>query len=67
MKTKTDSVKSYNKRDQEYGYSKKLFLYATGSVFYFETESEASSFADKLKAHADFYQIGYNHYQVTIL
>lgn len=62
MKTNTDSVKSYNKKDMVYGYSEKLSLYATGSVFYFESEVDASTFAGKLKAHADFYQIGYNHY-----
>lgn len=67
MITHTDSVKSYNKRNQIFGYSDKLSLYAAGSVFYFKTESEASAFADKLKAHADFYQIGYNHFQVTNL
>ena len=66
MKTNTDSVKSYNKRNQESGYSEKLSLYATGSVFYFNPGSDdALAFAEKLKAHADFYQIGYNHYQVT--
>lgn len=65
MKTNTDSVKSYNKRDKIYGYSEKVYLFATSSVFYFKSESDALSFVDKLKAHADFYQIGYNHYQVT--
>lgn len=67
MKTNTDSVKSYNKRNHIYGYSDKLLLYATGSVFYFKESIEASAFTDKLKAHSDFYQIGYNHYQVTNL
>lgn len=67
MKTETDSIKSYNKRNQLYGYSNKLSLYATGSVFFFKTESEASAFADKLKNHSDFYQIGYNHYQLMNL
>ena len=65
MKTETEDVESYNKRNQIYGYSEKLFLYDTGSVFYFKTESDALAFANELKAHADFYQIGYNHYQVT--
>ena len=67
MKTETKDVESYNKRNQIYGYSEKLSLYDTGSVFYFKTESDALAFANKLKAHADFYQIGYNHYQVTNL
>ena len=64
MKTKTDTVKSYNKRNQAYGYSDKLSLYDRGSVFYFKTDPEASAFADALKNHADFYQIGYNHFQI---
>lgn len=64
MKTETKDVESYNKRNQIYKYSEKLSLYEIGSVFYFKTESDASTFADKLKAHADFYRIGYNHYQV---
>ena len=67
MKTQTVSVESYNKRYKKgvMGYSEKLSLYASGSVFYFKTETDASAFTNKLKAHADFYQIGYNHYQVT--
>lgn len=69
MKTKTETVRSYNKRYEKnvMEYSKKLSLYATGSVFYFNSESDASTFTNNLKAHADFYQIGYNHYQVTNL
>ena len=67
MKTETNDVKSYNKRNQIYEYSEKLSLYDTGSVFYFKTGSDALTFANKLKAHADFYQIGYNHFQVTNL
>ena len=67
MKTETKNVESYNKRSKIYGYSEKLYLYATGSAFYFKSESDALTFAEKLKAHADFYQIGYNHYQVTNL
>lgn len=65
MKTETKDVESYNKKNQLYGYSEKLTLYSAGSVFYFNTESDASTFANNLKAHADFFQIGYNHYQVT--
>ncbi len=64
MKTETKDVKSYNKRNQMYGYSKSLSLYDRGSVFYFNDENKAKGFTEKLKAHADFYQIGYNHYQV---
>lgn len=67
MKTETNTVKSYNKRNLVYGYSDKLPLYDRGSVFYFKTESDASSFADALKNHADFYQIGYNHFQIRNL
>jgi len=64
MKTETKDVKSYDKRNQMYGYSESLSLYDKGSVFYFRDENEAKKFTDKLKDHADFYQIGYNHYQV---
>lgn len=64
MKTETASIKSYNKRNLVYGYSEKLPLYAAGSVFYFKTDAEASAFADGIKNHADFYQIGYNHFQI---
>lgn len=67
MKTKTKNVESYNKRNQINDYSEKLTLYAAGSVFYFMSESDASTFANNLKAHADFYQIGYNHYHITNL
>lgn len=64
MKTRTEDVKPYNKRNQMYGYSESLSLYDKGSVFYFKDENEADTFIDKLKGHADFRQIGYNHYQV---
>ena len=69
MRTNTQTVKSYNKRYEKgvMEYSQKLSLFDTGSVFYFSSESDTSTFATKLKAHADFYQIGYNHYQVTNL
>lgn len=64
MKTETDNIKSYNKRNHLYEYSDKMYLYATGSVFYFKTNDEAEAFAQNLKGHADFYQIGYNHFRI---
>lgn len=64
MKTETKDVRSYNKQNKMYDYSESLSLYDKGSVFYFRDENEANAFAGKLKGHADFYQIGYNHYQV---
>ena len=64
MKTKTESVESYNKRNQKYDYSESISLYDKGSVFYFKDSDDATDFIEKLKQHADFYQIGYNHYQV---
>lgn len=65
MKTETQNVKAYNRRNQQYGYIEGLSLYDRGSVFYFKDENDAKGFTEKLeKAHADFYQIGYNHYQV---
>lgn len=64
METKTDTVKSYNKRNLLYGYSKKYSLYVPGSVFFFKEEKDAEAFRVKLESHANFYQIGYNHYQI---
>lgn len=64
MKTETKDVKSYNKRHQMYEYSESLSLYDKGSVFYFKDSVDATDFTGKLKRHADFYQIGYNHFQV---
>ena len=46
-------------------HSKKVELFQTGSVFYFKSEKDASDFAGILKNRADYYQIGYNHCQVT--
>lgn len=63
MKTETASVASYNKRNQMYGYSEKLMLYTSGSVFYVDSEN-LKSFCEKLDNQKDFRQIGYNHYQV---
>lgn len=63
MKTETESVTAYNRRSQRYEYIEGLTLYDRGSVFFFNNEKDAQDFADKLKGHADFYQIGYNHFQ----
>ena len=65
MKTKTEDVEAYNKQNKMHKYTEKVFLYSTGSVFYFDTEQDAKDFAGLIKAHADFYQIGYNHYQIN--
>lgn len=62
MQTETDKVKAYNKRNQMYGYSEQRFLFVPGSVFYFKSEEDAKAFANGIESHADFRQIGYNHY-----
>jgi len=65
MKTKTETVKAYNLSNHCYDYIDALNLYDRGSVFYFETEEKAKEFTGILQdTHADFYQIGYNHYLV---
>ena len=55
--------KNYN-RLGDIKHSEKFNLYKTGSVFFFRDAASAQDFAAKIKSHADFYQIGYNHYQV---
>ena len=64
MKTKTENVKSYNKRNLVEEYSDGLSLYDKGSVFYFKNKAGAEAFAKKLEDRADFRQIGYNHYWI---
>lgn len=63
MQTTTKEVKTYNKSNTKYkyDYSTQYFLFVPGSVFYFKTEEDAEAFADRIKSHADFHQIGYNH------
>ncbi len=64
MKTKTENVKSYNKRNLVEEYSDGLSLYDKGSVFYFKNKAGAEAFAKKLEGYANFRQIGYNHYRI---
>lgn len=63
MKTETKTVEAYNRRNHRYGYVEGLTLYDRGSVFYFKSNEEAQKFTEKLEGHADFHQIGYNHYK----
>lgn len=60
MITRTESVGPYNKKSMKYGYCNKIILYTSGSLFYFKSNDEAKSFADKIRGHAVFNQIGYN-------
>lgn len=60
MNTRTETVGPYNKKSKQYDYSNKIMLYTSGSLFYFQSNDEAKSFADKIRGHADFNQIGYN-------
>ena len=64
MKTKTETVQTYNIGRHRYDYSEGLNLYDRGSVFYLRDEEKAKEFTTKLESHADFYQIGYNHYRI---
>jgi CRISPR-associated protein Cmr3 len=65
MKTETTTVEAYNRRNHRYDYIEGLNLYDRGSVFYFKTPTGAKTFTEMLElTHADFYQIGYNHYMV---
>ena len=64
IKTETETLQAYNRGRHQYDYIEGLNLYDRGSVFYFRTEKDAVDFTTKLKSHADFYNIGYNHYKV---
>lgn len=64
MKTETQTVEAYNIGSHQYDYIEGLNLYDRGSVFYFRDEEKAKDFTNKLESHADFYQIGYNHYRI---
>ena len=77
MQTETKTVQAYNKSHHQYAYINKglgVNLYDRGSVFYFRNEKDAADFGHILqgtdveskgqKSHADFYQIGYNHFRV---
>lgn len=64
MKTETQTVQAYNIGHHQYDYIEGLNLYDRGSVFYFRDEEKAKDFTTKLESHADFYNIGYNHYRI---
>ena len=55
--------KNYN-RLGDIKHSEKFNLYKAGSVFFFRDTASAHDFGKKIKSYSDFYQIGYNHYQV---
>ncbi len=63
MCTETSTVESYNKRNKLYGYSDKLMLYTSGSVFYAK-DSMLKDLKNVIEKQEDFRQIGYNHYIV---
>ncbi len=44
--------------------SDRYSLFKRGSVFYFDEEGKAKSFAEAIKDKACFYQIGYNKYEI---
>ena len=46
-------------------HSKKEYLFQTGSVFYFKSSEKLKDFKDDLENRKDFFQIGYNHFQIV--
>lgn len=60
----TIETKDYGRLSKQIKHSNRVDLYQTGSVFFFNTKEAAEKLGKKLETYADFYQIGYNHYQV---
>lgn len=61
----TTEVRKYHRLSGEIKHSEKIELFQTGSVFYFKSENDATTFAKNLKDRADYYLIGYNHCQIA--
>ena len=56
---------SYNRKNAKPSdYSKKLYLYKAGSIFFFDDKTALKKFTVELESHKDFRQIGYNYYTV---
>ena len=58
-----DKVRSYNVLSKELVRSEKYELYAPGSVFYFEDETQKQEFINVIESKKDFRKIGYNEYK----
>ena len=63
LKSEMDKVTSYNVLSKELVRSEKYELYAPGSVFYFEDETQKQEFINVIESKKDFRKIGYNEYK----
>lgn len=62
--TKTENYHDVSKRAVTDGMKDKYNLYDRGSVFFFDNESRRNEFCEKLKSHTNWYQIGFNHFNI---
>lgn len=64
IKTEVETTHSYNIVNNKNSRSTLYNLYAAGSVFYFESASDAANLAKALESKKEFRQIGYNQYKL---
>ncbi len=64
IKTEVETTHSYNIVNNKNSRSTLYNLYAAGSVFYFESASDAANLANALESKKEFRQIGYNQYKL---
>ena len=64
IKTEVETTHSYNIVNNKNSRSSLYNLYAAGSVFYFESASDAANLAKALESKKEFRQIGYNQYKL---
>lgn len=66
LKTNINTANYHNvkKRTDKNGMEEKFNLYDRGSVFFFDDESKRKEFCDKLQSHKNWYQIGFNHFNI---
>lgn len=60
----TENHHNVKKRTDKNGMEDKYNLYDRGSVFFFDDESKRNEFCDKLQSHSNWYQIGFNHFNI---
>lgn len=63
LKSEMDKVNSYNVLSKELVRSERYELYAPGSVFYFDDETQRQMFIKAIESKKDFRKIGYNEYK----
>lgn len=63
LKSEMDKVSSYNVLSKELVRSERYELYAPGSVFYFDDETQKQKFVEVIESKKDFRKIGYNEYK----